>query len=79
MGAWFGEEVAVMARGLAERQVDAQTLDRWFERLDSAQCTRELLFSSPFSLMSQMVCGGQESVNAAYRQQSANSGHRTTD
>ena len=59
--------VSVMARGLAERLVDAQTLDAWFEQLDSAQYTRELLFSSLFSLMSQVVCGSQKSVNAAYQ------------
>ena len=59
--------VSVMARGLAERLVDAQTLDGWFEQLDCAQYTRELLFSSLFSLMSQVVCGSQKSVNAAYQ------------
>ncbi len=59
--------VSVMARGLAERLVDAQTLDGWFAQLDSAQYTRELLFSSLFNLMSQVVCGSRKSVNAAYQ------------
>jgi len=36
----------------------------WFEQLDSAQYTRELVFS-PFSLVSQGVCGSQKSVNTA--------------
>ncbi len=44
-----------MARGLAERLVHPQKLDAWFEGLDSSQYTRELLFSSLFSLMSQVA------------------------
>ena len=59
--------VSVMARGLAERMLDAHKLDAWFEGVDSSQYTRELPFSVVFSLMSQVVCGSQKSVNAAYQ------------
>lgn len=59
--------VSVMARGLAERVLDARKLDAWFESVDSSQYTRELPFSAVFSLMSQVVCGSQKSVNAAYQ------------
>lgn len=58
--------VSVMARGLAERLVDPQRLDEWFEQLDSGQYTRDLLFSTVFSLMSQVVCGSHKSIHAAY-------------
>ena len=59
--------VSVMARGLAERLLQPEKLDAWFESLDTAQYTRDLLFSSVFNLMSQVVCGSQKSVNAAYQ------------
>ena len=59
--------VSVMARGLAERILQPQKLDSWFENLDTLQYTRDLLFSSVFNLMSQVVCGSQKSVNAAYQ------------
>ena len=56
-----------MARGLAERILLPEKLDAWFEGLDTAQYTQDLLFSSVFNLMSQVVCGSQKSVNAAYQ------------
>jgi len=56
-----------MARGLAERILQPERLDAWFEGLDTPQYTRDLLFSSVFNLMSQVVCGSQKSVNAAYQ------------
>lgn len=59
--------VSVMARGLAERILQPERLDAWFEDLDTPQYTRDLLFSSVFNLMSQVVCGSQKSVNAAYQ------------
>jgi hypothetical protein len=58
---------SVMARGLAERLLQPERLDAWFESLDTPQYTRELLFSSVFNLMSQVVCGTHKSVNAAYQ------------
>ena len=54
--------VSVMARGLAERILQPQKLDSWFENLDTLQYTRDLLFSSVFNLMSQVVCGSQKSI-----------------
>ena len=59
--------VSVMARGLAERLLDARKLDAWFENVDTTQYTRDLPFSAVFSLMSQVVCGSQKSLNAAYQ------------
>jgi|LGVF01.1.fsa_nt_gb hypothetical protein len=59
--------VSVMARGLAERILQPEGLDAWFDGLDTPQYTRDLLFSSIFNLMSQVVCGSQKSVNAAYQ------------
>jgi hypothetical protein len=56
-----------MARGLAERILQPERLDAWFEGLDTPRYTRDLLFSSVFDLMSQVVCGSQKSVNAAYQ------------
>lgn len=56
-----------MARGLVERILEPERLDAWFEGLDTPQYTRELLFSSVFNLMSEVVCGSQKSVNAAYQ------------
>ena len=49
--------VSVMARGLAERLLDARKLDAWFENLDTTQYTRDLPFSAVFSLISQAVAG----------------------
>jgi IS4 transposase len=59
--------VSVMARGLAERLLHAEKLDAWFDDLETSQYTRELLFSSVYSLMSQVVCGSRKSINAAYQ------------
>jgi IS4 transposase len=59
--------VSVMARGLVERLVDPARLDGWFEQLDSGQYTRDLLFSTVFNLMSQVVCGSHKSIHAAYQ------------
>ena len=42
-------------------------MDAWFDGPDTPQYTRDLLFSSAFNLMSQVVCGSQKSVNAAYQ------------
>ena len=58
--------VSVMARGLAERLLHAEKLDAWFDDLESSQYTRELLFSSVYSLMSHVVCGSRKSINAAF-------------
>jgi hypothetical protein len=57
----------VMARATVERCLGAQQLDEWFERQAQGQYTRELLFSSVYELMTQVVLGQQPSVHAAVR------------
>lgn len=57
----------VMVRGLLERLLNPQALDRWFEATAQAQYTRDILFSSLVGLMLQIVCRTQASVHAAYR------------
>lgn len=59
--------VPVMARALIERVVGAQALDAWFEEQRAGQYTRELLFSTLFGLMTQVVLRESPSVHAAYR------------
>jgi len=59
--------MSVMARGLLERVLNSQTIDEIFERVADHQYTRELLFSTVFDLMSQVVCGSHKSLNAAYQ------------
>ena len=57
----------VMARALLEHQFSAARLDRWFEQVADSQYTRELLFSTSFDLMSQVVFRQHDSVRAAYQ------------
>lgn len=57
----------VMARAVLERCLNPQELDTWFEQVAEAQYTRQLLFSTLFDLMSQVVLRQQPSVHAAYR------------
>lgn len=57
----------VMVRGLLERLLNPEALDRWFETTAQAQYTRDILFSSLVGLMLQIVCRTQASVHAAYR------------
>ncbi len=59
--------ITVMARGTAERMLHPEQLDAWFEGATRGQYTRELLFSTVFGIMSQVVCGVRRSVNAAYQ------------
>jgi len=42
-------------------------LNEWFENTADKQYTRDLLFSSVFDIMSQVVLGSHRSVNAAYQ------------
>lgn len=60
--------ISVMARGLMERILAPETINRIFEENASSQYTRELLFSSLVELMSLVVCGIHPSVSAAYRE-----------
>ena len=57
----------VMVRALLERTFHPERLDAWFEQTAAAQYTRELLFSTLFELMSQVVCGVRRSVHDAYQ------------
>ena len=59
--------ISVMARGMMERALNPEQLDKWFENTAEAQYTKDLLFSSVFDIMSQVVCGSQKSVHAAYQ------------
>ena len=59
--------VTVMRRGVVERTLNAEWLDAWFERTAESQYTRELLFSTVFDLMLQVVCGVRRTVGSAYQ------------
>ncbi|MEE9189370.1 MAG: IS4 family transposase [Candidatus Neomarinimicrobiota bacterium] len=59
--------ISVMARGMMERALNPEQLDLWFEKTADSQYTRDLLFSSVFDIMSQVVSGSQKSVHAAYQ------------
>jgi hypothetical protein len=56
-----------MARAMMERALNPEQLDKWFEETADSQYTRDLLFSSVFDIMSQVVCASRKSVNAAYQ------------
>lgn len=57
----------VMARALLEHHFSATRLDTWFEQVATSQYTRELLFSTVFELMSQVVFRQHDSLRAAYQ------------
>lgn len=60
--------ISVMARGLLERALNSEKLDAWFERTAINQYVRDLLFSSVFELMHQVVFTIRPSIHAAYQQ-----------
>ena len=62
-----GSPLSVMMRGLVERLLNPDQIDRWFQRFAQEQYTRALLFSTVVSLMLEVVCGPRKSVNAAYQ------------
>jgi IS4 transposase len=66
--------ISVMVRGTLERVLGADALDWWYERTAHKQYTRDLLFSTVYDLMSQVVFRIQPSVHAAYRAQEAQVG-----
>jgi IS4 transposase len=66
--------ISVMVRGTLERTLGADALDLWYERTANQQYTRNLLFSTVYDLMSQVVFRIQPSVHAAYRAQEAQVG-----
>ena len=63
--------VAVMVRGILERVLSPEALNRLYEEVADRQYTRELLFSSVFELMNLVVCRIQPSIHAAYQEHKA--------
>ena len=59
--------LSVMVRAALERVLSADRLDLWYERTAQKQYTRDLLFSTVYDLMTQVVFCVQPSVRAAYR------------
>jgi hypothetical protein len=57
--------ISVMVRAALERVLGADRLDQWYERTAQKPYTRELLFSTVYDLMSQVVFRVQPSVRAA--------------
>jgi hypothetical protein len=58
--------ISVMVRAALERVLGADRLDQFYERTAQKQYTRDLLFSSVYDLMSQVVFRVKPSVRAAY-------------
>ena len=65
----FAEQspITVMARMLMERVFNPDQMDAWFDQTAKEQYTKELLFSSVFDIVSQVVCGKRPSISAAYQ------------
>jgi hypothetical protein len=65
----FVEEspVSVMARGMVERVLNPDQINKWFDTTAKEQYTKDLMFSSVVGIMSQVVCGSRPSVGAAYQ------------
>ena len=61
--------ISVMVRAALERVLGADRLDLWYERTAQKQYTRDLLFSSVYDLMNQVVFCVQPSLRAAYQAQ----------
>ena len=59
--------VTVMVGSILERVLNPELLNELFECAAERQYTRELLFSTVFDLLSQVVCGMQGSIHAAYQ------------
>ena len=59
--------VTVMVAGVLERVLNPDLLDELFEGTAEQQYTRELLFSTVFDLMSEVVCGIRPSIHVAYQ------------
>jgi hypothetical protein len=59
--------ISVMARGMLERVLNPEQLDEWFDTTAKEQYTKDLLFSTLFNLMSQVVQGSQRSIHAAFQ------------
>jgi hypothetical protein len=59
--------ITVMARGMMERVLNPEQLNAWFDNTAEVQYTRQLLFSSVFDIMSQVVCGHHHSIHGAFQ------------
>lgn len=59
--------LSVMVRGTLERALGADQLNRFYDRTAQNQYTRELLFSTVYDLMSDVVFRQTPSVRAAYQ------------
>ncbi len=59
--------VSVIARGMMERLLNPEQLDQWFDETAQEQYTKDLLFSSVFDIMSQVVSGSRRTVHAAHQ------------
>ena len=66
--------ISVMVRGTLERVLGAESLNQWYERTAEKQYTRELLFSTVYDLMSQVVFRIKPSIHAAYRDHETDTG-----
>jgi IS4 transposase len=65
----FVEEspISVMVRGTLERVLGAEALDAWYEQTAQKQYTRNLLFSTVYGLMNEVVFCLKPSIHAAYQ------------
>ena len=59
--------VSVMARGMMERVLNPEQLNQWFDKTAKEQYTKDLLFSSVFDVMTQVVSGSRRTVYAAHQ------------
>ncbi len=59
--------VSVIARGMMERLLNPEQLDQWFDKTAQEQYTKDLLFSSVFDIMTQVVSGSRRTVHAAHQ------------
>jgi hypothetical protein len=59
--------IPVMARGMLERVLNPDQLNQWFDSTANDQYTKDLLFSTVFDLMSQVVQSSRRSVHAAFQ------------
>ena len=59
--------LSVMSRGMIERMLNPEQLNKWFDSTAKVQYTKDLLFSTLFDIMSLVVFGSYPSVHAAYQ------------
>ena len=59
--------VSVIARSMMERLLNPEQLDQWFDETAQEQYTKDLLFSSVFDIMTQVVSGSRRTVHAAHQ------------